>query len=242
MTVDSIASESFDINPRPLQEFHLFPHLPIELRLQIWEKTVQPRMICIDDLSGDRGPAILRTCRDSRAVARPKYQDYRATRIQDNVRVGFLINPAIDVFEVCQFGDKNRNRWQIVALLNIVACRYPVWLSTAERLALYLSSETHAGYPNGFLEQRLLSKQFPDLKELFVILDSEKDVKLDELVDVREGSDKQGRVKEKFCTSLWKNQEEKGLLKSLKLSFMRLNVGDGACDPMGMEKSVSGRI
>jgi hypothetical protein len=206
MAADSTAGDSFGLNPPPLQEFHLFPQLPIELRLQIWEKTIQPRMICIDDLSGNRGPSILRTCRDSRAVSLPKYQDFRATRIRDNVRVGFFVNTSIDILEVCQFGDEDRNRWQIVPLLHIVACRYPKWLNGAKQLAIYLSSETHAGYPIRFLEQswRLLDRQFPNLRELVVILDSKRDVQLDELVDVKVGKDKQGRVRERFCSSLRK--------------------------------------
>ena len=200
-------------------------------------------MIRIDDLSGDRGPALLRTCRDSRAVARPKYQDYRATRIRDSVKIGFFVNPSIDIFEVCQFGDEHHDRWQIVALLNIISCRYPPWLNNAERLAISLSSEIHGGYPNGFLEQswRQLNKQFPDLKELIIIIDAEKGLKLDELVDIEVGPDKLGKIKERFCASLKKNQDEKGLLRSLKLSLMKgKNNGDGglsARDLLDMEKS-----
>jgi len=241
MASDGTATDSLDIIPAPLQEFHLFSKLPIELQLQIWEKAAQiPRMIDIDNLSGDHGPALLRTCRDSRAFTRPKYQDYRATRIRDSVKVGFFVNPAIDVFRVCQFDDdESHNRWQIVALLNIVSCRYPPWLNNAERLAISVSSETHGSYPDGFLEQswRQLNKQFPGLKELVLIMDSEKDVKLEDLVDILEGPDKLGRIVERFCTSLKKSQEEKGLLKSLKLSFMKgKNVPDTAPDLSEKEK------
>lgn len=233
MASDSTTNDSLKISSAPLQEFHLFAELPIEIQLQIWEKAAQvPRMIDIDNLSGDRGPALLRTCRDSRAITRPKYQDFRATRIRDSVKVGFFVNISIDVFRVCQFNDEeSHNRWQIVALLNIVSCRYPPWLNNAERLAISLSSETHGSYPNGFLEQswRQLNMQFPALKELVLIMDSEKDVKLDDLVDIRGGPDKLGRIVERFGTSLKESQEEKGLLMFLKLSFMKgKNVPDPA--------------
>ena len=245
MAAERATTDGRDVGTPPLQEFHLFPQLPIELRLQIWEKAIQPRMIRIDDLSGDRGPALLRTCRDSRAVARPKYQDYRATRIRDSVKVGFFVNPSIDIFEVCQFGDEHHNRWQIVALLNIISCRYPPWLNNAERLAISLSSETRGGYPNSFLEQswRQLNKQFPSLKELIIIMDAEKDTRFDEFVDIEGGADKLGKIKERFCASLRKSQEEEGLLKSLKLSLMKeRDDGDGglsARDLLDMEKSAS---
>ena len=242
---DRTTSDGCYIMAQPAQEFHLFPNLPIELRLQIWEKAMLPRMIRADDLSGDRGPALLRTCRDSRAVTRPKYQDYRATRIRDSVKVGFFVNPSIDIFEVCQFDDEHHNRWQIVALLNIISCRYPPWLNNAERLAISLSSDNHGGYPNGFLEQswRQLNKQFPNLKELIIIMDSDRDVKLHELLAIQEGSDKLGKIKERFCASLKKNQEEKGLLKSLELSFVKGNnvgvEGKSVRDPLDMEKAAS---
>ncbi|KAK3343326.1 hypothetical protein B0H65DRAFT_429508, partial [Neurospora tetraspora] len=55
--------------------FHLFPRLPIELRLMIWEATISPRIIDVrastyndDDDGVTPAPPILHTCRESRNV------------------------------------------------------------------------------------------------------------------------------------------------------------------------------
>lgn len=212
--------DSCRIGTQPTR-FHLFLDLPTELRLQIWERALQPRLVNIDDLSGDRGPAILRVNRESRSVSRPKYKVFRATRVRDNEKVGFFINPSIDAFSVCQFVE-DHNRWQIVAVLNIISCRYPPWLNNAQRLAISLSSEVHSGYPSAILEQtwRALDKQFPDLKELVIIMDSEEQVKMDELVTIQPGKDKLGQIVQKFEDGL-QMAKGQGLCKVLKLSFMR---------------------
>lgn len=243
----SHSCESCNISVQ-LKQFHLFPELPTELRLQIWEKALQPRLVNIDDLSGDRGPSILRVNHESRRVSRPKYENFRATRVRDDENVGFFINPAMDVFSVCQFGEEH-NRWQIVALLNIISCRYPPWLNQARRLAISLSSETHSGYPNAFLEQswRALNKQFPELKELAILMDSEMDVELDELLEIREGKDKLGRIVERFETGLKTAKEKHGLCKFLKLTFMRAKLGHGevgeqTSDLLSLEKPSLGQF
>jgi hypothetical protein len=112
MAPNSITESSSILTAQPLEEFHLFGELPTELRLQIWGSTIKSRIVRVDDLSGDHGPAILWTCQESRSVSRPLYQDYRATRVSDGVKVGFFINLDIDVFEVCNFDDEYRNRFQ----------------------------------------------------------------------------------------------------------------------------------
>ena len=204
-----------------LTEFPLFPQLPTELRLQIWERVIQPRLVNVDDLSGDRGPAILRVNRESRSLSRPKYEVYRATRVRDGEKVGFFINPSIDAFSVCEFAE-DHNRWQIVTVLNIISCRYPPWLNNAQRLAISLSSEVHSGYPKAIMEQtwRVLDNQFPDLKDLVIILDSAVDVEMDELVAIQPGKDSLGQIVETFEAGLQKAKVQ-GRCKVLKLSFMR---------------------
>lgn len=65
-----------------LTEFGIFPYLPPELRLQIWEHTIKPRVvpIFVTDENGEtnvraglKAPAILSVCCESRAVALKKY-------------------------------------------------------------------------------------------------------------------------------------------------------------------------
>ncbi|EPE28094.1 hypothetical protein GLAREA_04885 [Glarea lozoyensis ATCC 20868] len=63
--------------------FTCFSRLPLELRLAIWEKTVQPRIVLIEeDTSGDRNtafrsrtslPVALSACKESRNATLPSY-------------------------------------------------------------------------------------------------------------------------------------------------------------------------
>jgi hypothetical protein len=217
-------------NTAQLTEFHLFPALSIELRLHIWKHAIQPRLVNLDDLSGDRGPAILRVNRESRSVSRPKYEVYPTTRVREDKAghlriktVGFFINPAIDAFNVWQL-IADHNRWDTVVDINdtISLCRYPPWLYSAQRLAISSPSESCSGHGGSILEKtwRALDKKFPDLKELIIILDSERYVKMDELVAIQPGKDQFGQIVEKSEAGLQKAKGQ-GLCEVLKLSFMR---------------------
>jgi hypothetical protein len=105
-------------------------------------------------------------------------------------------------------------------------------------MALSISSEIHMKYPNGYVEAtwKQLQSNFPNLKELVLFVDTERDVDLDELVKVEgEGPAKFGGMVERFGTSLKKFQDKAGLLKSLKLSFM-LVAGDETHELLEKEK------
>ncbi|EGO54914.1 hypothetical protein NEUTE1DRAFT_125018 [Neurospora tetrasperma FGSC 2508] len=77
------------MSPTTTTTFHLFPLLPLELRLQIWESTITPRTVLLrvgtrhwrpfttqaaySLLPTTSAPALLRTCHESREVGLKAY-------------------------------------------------------------------------------------------------------------------------------------------------------------------------
>ena len=60
-----------------LEEFHLFPKLPFELRSDIWRQsvaTIEPRSVgLLPNVAGNTIPPILHACQEIRAEALKKY-------------------------------------------------------------------------------------------------------------------------------------------------------------------------
>ncbi|GAW18671.1 hypothetical protein ANO14919_081520 [Xylariales sp. No.14919] len=106
--------------------FTLFPNLPSELRLLIWDSTLVPRVFrvgigvnaktAVADWSPDGNPVALRVCAESRAVALqrltvslPIYQYHEESALRFAKR---YLDPDVDVVAVdCRFGSEGDRAW-----------------------------------------------------------------------------------------------------------------------------------
>jgi hypothetical protein len=98
--------------PRSRPLFHLFPRLPLELRIQIWQEAVFERLLIINGnrtydywygendygcWSPTSAPAATRVCRESR-----KYNSYRKLFLEHHEHHGqyIWVNPEYDIFQL----------------------------------------------------------------------------------------------------------------------------------------------
>ena len=90
------------------RKFTLFPKLPVEIQLQIWEACVdqiEPKILCFNwhdqfrnrGWKGQLGPDLLRVCVNSRAATLRRYQWFEETRDDGTVKNGYFINLKSDI-------------------------------------------------------------------------------------------------------------------------------------------------
>ncbi|CAI9633113.1 unnamed protein product [Alternaria burnsii] len=128
--------------------FHLFPRLPAELRLRVWELTVEPRTVKIDLKSRREGsrrytvlhsttpiPGLLQTCQESRNAG--LYQRYFSELIhngngQDEQRSYVWCNLDIDMIDIgdCEF-ETYKSVAHLIKRLKIRRERDEWWTRTA---------------------------------------------------------------------------------------------------------------
>jgi hypothetical protein len=118
-------------DPPSLSAFTVFPNLPLELRILIWQKTLEPRVVEVtyDEETGfttySRLPMALQICKESRETVEPLYpccfgSIFHPSRIRFNFALDTLYIDGIMEAELphflATFGEREINGIQTLAL------------------------------------------------------------------------------------------------------------------------------
>ncbi|KAH7243806.1 hypothetical protein B0J15DRAFT_501153 [Fusarium solani] len=169
------AAELALLAPESSLSFHVFPHLPFELRLKIWRYSFTPRVPKWQ--SGCNNPAVLSVNSEARSAALDCYPvnlplatfapyEHAGDSINDLNRV-LYINPAVDTVVV--LGDLDYLRMS--RLLSDLSLRDPKGKGL-QRLAVSASWTYHQGA--GDTIRMLVQHMFPELIEMTVFMYAER--------------------------------------------------------------------
>lgn len=149
--------------------FPLFPYLPIELRLQIWRHSCQGRVVSVRYeeetdrcVTTTKPPAVLQTCRESRAEGLLVYRQAFSTKSHPHSAIYF--SPRLDVLYLPRHGSMG-------------------YSNTARNFGQYVFDSTDHVYSlavdhvNPVVRKQwetynkyCLIKNFPNLREIFLVL------------------------------------------------------------------------
>jgi hypothetical protein len=96
-TLPTIAQPG-EVSEIPHPTFHLFPRLPLEIRLEIWN-LVPPRAVGFQP-GGGPAPAALSACKESRNELRPKYSLEKLRQSDAILNRAVFMNYEVDTFNI----------------------------------------------------------------------------------------------------------------------------------------------
>lgn len=240
----TVTMPSKTITSKP-PSFTLFAHLPTELRLEIWKLTAQPRVVEVRYLpSSDRcvtttpAPPLLQVCRESRSEALHSGVYVRAFGTKSHAP-SIYFSPALDVLYL--------PRWGHLGYADTARDFGTFVLSTAQHvhsLAIdHVKPEVRRPWET--YSKFCLMRNFPRLREAFLVLADGTQTASSDLDDCGEGSQRGdsdwGQIE--FVDPRGNQQEIMRLMENVRESFscevgpdcFEMPVWDERLEEVGME-------